>query len=451
MEDLTNGNVRKKLLNFCLPFLGSTVIQAAINLVDLLVVSLFSEKQGGIAGVGIGNQISYLIINAIVGLCVGGSILISQYFGGEKYKEMTKTINSLFSILIIISIIITIIMVFSTNILLRLLKTPEEAMSEAKDYVIYTMLGLIFVYMYNGASCILRGLGDSKRPLIFISIAAIINIGLDFLAIIVLQMGAKGVALATIVSQAFGAFASIIYLYKKRKSFQIGKIHFLLDREKIKEILRIGIPTATQNIIASLSFLALTYIINVIGGENSYYALTASSIAFRINSFAVLPARAMGNAIASMVGQNLGAKEFDRIKSTYKNGFVFVLFVGIIFSFFVFIFAENLYNLFNVENQTLMFGVPYLKSFAIDYSILPFAVCQFGLVDGLGKTKISMITNTLSSIALRLPFAYIMGKFFEFGMIGIGLAIPFSSLISGIVMAFFIKRKVWNKLENFAK
>lgn len=448
MQDLTKGNVARVLLRFSIPLLLSTVIQAVINLSDLMVVALFSERQGIVAGVGLASQVNYLIINAVIGLSVGGSILISQYFGAKSIEEMNKSINTLMTVLLILSVILSVIMTLLSSQIVKLLKTPAEAFNEARDYLMYTMMGLVFIFLYNGISAILRGLGDSIRPLIFIGIAAVINIGLDIVAVAVMGMGAMGVAFATLISQLIGALISGIYLIRKGKEFQLTKFKFLFDKVKVKKLLKIGIPTSIQNTVASLSFIALTYIINITAGNMAVFALAAGGMAFKINSFAVLPSRSMNNSIASMVGQNKGANDYKRIKQTFLYGLLYGLLFGFFFTSVTFLFAKGLLGFFRADITTLSFGIPYVKAFALDYIILPFAVSQYGLVDGLGRTRVSMWVNSITSLGLRVPGAYVMGKVMGLGMTGIGLAIPLTSLVSAIIMFIIIRTSIWKKLKR---
>ena len=448
MLDLTQGNGAGRLLEFSMPVLLSTVVQAVIKLSDLLVISIFAGDSTSVAGVGISAQISYLIINAIVGLTAGASILISQHFGAKDYHNMQNTINTMFSLLVIFALVISAVFFFTASPIIRALQTPQEAFSEARIYLQITMLGSIFIFIYNGISAVLRGMGDSIRPLIFVGISAVINIALDIFAVVVLNMTALGVALATIISQLISAVISGIYLYRKKRKLNIKGFRFSLDKAKIKEILKIGIPTSIQNTIASLSFLALTYIINITFQNNSVYALSAASIVFKINSFAVLPVRSMNTTISAMVGQNKGANDEKRMLSTFKYGLLFSVIFGIIFFIVTFFFAENIFNLFRLDNRTIEYGSPYIKSLVYDYLVLPFAVSQYGLVDGMGKTKVSMWINTISSIFIRVPSAFLFANVFGMGMTGIGLAIPLSSLVSVVIMFLFIRKKLWKKLKS---
>ncbi len=447
MQDLTKGSVTKKLIAFSMPLLVSTVIQAFINLTDLLVVSIFSDRTGIVAGVGITSQVNYLIINAVVGLSSGGSIMISQYFGAKEYSEVSKSINTILTFLIICGAALTALMLFLSKPIVELMRTPEAAFKEARDYLFYTMSGLVFIFVYNGIGAVLRGMGDSIRPLIFISVAAALNIGLDILAVAVLHMGAAGVAIATVISHLVSALISGIYLVKKSKKAGLEKFCLKMHKDKLKRLFKLGIPTSIQNTVASLSFVALTYIINI-SSQEPVAALAAGSMAFKINSFAVLPSRSLNASIAAMVGQNNGAGDKLRIKKTRNTGLIIGIIFGIFFTAATFFFAAPMLKIFKPDTQTLDFGVQYVRSFAIDYVLLPFSVSQYGLTDGLGKTKVSMWVNSISSLLLRVPSALLFGKILGLGIKGIGYAIPLSSLFSAVVMFVYVRKKIAKELRT---
>ncbi|MDD4316098.1 MAG: MATE family efflux transporter, partial [Clostridia bacterium] len=403
-------------------------------------------RAGIVAGVGVSSQMNYLVINAVVGLSAGGSIVISQYFGAKKYVDVSKAVNTLITFLIVCGVALTVVTLLLSDSIIRLLKTPQAAFKEARDYFFYTMSGLVFIFVYNGIGAVLRGLGDSVRPLIFIGIAAALNIGLDVLAVAAMDMGAAGVAVATVVAHFISALISAIYLIKKCKKSRLDKFRFRMEKQKLKELLKTGVPTSIQNTVASLSFVALTYIINISYGD-SVAALAAGSMAFKINSFAVLPSRSLNGSIAAMVGQNKGAGDKARIKNTRNYGLIIGLIFGFIFSAATFFFAESLLKIFNPDTQTLEMGTLYVKSFALDYVILPFSISQYGLTDGLGRTKVSMWVNSVSSLALRVPGAYVMGKLLGWGLKGIGYAIPLSSLFSAVIMFVYVRRNISKELK----
>lgn len=211
-KDLTQGSVTKQLLKFSVPFLLSNLLQALYSVADMVIVGQFCGKSG-ITGVSIGGQINILVTGAALGLAIGGTVLIAQYGGAKKYDDQKSTIGTMTTLYIILSAVLTVIMVLLTKPILRLLKTPDNAFEEAVRYLTICMLGTVFMFLYNAISAILRGMGDSKRPLYFVAIAAAVNVVGDIVLVGPLKMGAAGAAIATISSQGISVILSLIYLF----------------------------------------------------------------------------------------------------------------------------------------------------------------------------------------------------------------------------------------------
>ena len=211
-KDLTQGSVTKQLLKFSVPFLLSNLLQALYSVADMVIVGQFCGKSG-ITGVSIGGQINILVTGAALGLAIGGTVLIAQYGGAKKYDDQKSTIGTMTTLYIILSAVLTVVMALLTKPILRLLKTPDNAFEEAVRYLTICMLGTVFMFLYNAISAILRGMGDSKRPLYFVAIAAAVNVVGDIVLVGPLKMGAAGAAVATISSQGISVILSLIYLF----------------------------------------------------------------------------------------------------------------------------------------------------------------------------------------------------------------------------------------------
>lgn len=252
-KDLTQGSVTKQLLKFSVPFLLSNLLQALYSVADMVIVGQFCGKSG-ITGVSIGGQINILVTGAALGLAIGGTVLIAQYGGAKKYDDQKSTIGTMTTLYIILSAVLTVVMVLLTKPILRLLKTPDNAFEEAVRYLTICMLGTVFMFLYNAISAILRGMGDSKRPLYFVAIAAAVNVVGDIVLVGPLKMGAAGAAVATISSQGISVILSLIYLFSSG-FFSGYKIKdFRIDRQKALSIIKIGLPSSVQQVIVSFSF-----------------------------------------------------------------------------------------------------------------------------------------------------------------------------------------------------
>ena len=309
-KNLTEGNVVKLLIQFALPFMLSNLIQSLYNVADMLIVGHYTGTTG-ISGVNIGGQVTFILTNIIIGLTVGGTVIIGQYLGSGDRNGVKETISTLLTFLLIVGIVVTIIMLILSDKVLWLLQTPEESYQQARDYLDVTLLGTVFIFGYNAFSAILRGFGDSRRPLIFVSIACAINVVLDILFVGVFGMEAKGAAIATVISQAISMFLCIITLIRSDFIFDFKLSSFKFVKERFVTIMRVGIPISIQNVIVNFSFLVLTSIANSMGVNAS----AAVGIVGKYNGFAILPAIAVGSSVSAMVAQNMGAGAIDRAKN----------------------------------------------------------------------------------------------------------------------------------------
>ncbi len=441
-QDLTQGSVAKQLISFSIPFLLSNLLQAFYSVADMIIVGRFSGTNG-ITGVNIGSQINILVTGAAFGLAVGGTVLIAQYGGAKKFDEQRKTIGTLFTVYMILSVLCTATMLLLGTTLLDILKTPAVAYTEAENYYSICMSGLVFMFAYNVISAILRGMGDSKRPLYFVLIATIVNVIGDIILCGPFKMGAAGAAYATVGAQALSVLLSLIYLAKNHFFVGYKKSDFKIDREKLKMLLKLGLPSSVQQVVVSFSFLTLTALVNSL--PTADIASACQGIGGKVNSFAVLPALAMSSAVSSMAGQNIGAGETARAKKTMTTG------MGIAFGISVFVFAivqlfpKPIISLFDTNPEVIAIGSEYLRYIALDYLFVPFVFSMNGLAIGAGYTNFALFNACFSSILVRVPFAYLMVYVFELGFNGIGLATGMASLASIVVGAIFVISGKWKK------
>ena len=378
-KNLTEGSVAKQLILFALPFMLSNLIQTLYNVTDMLIVGIYSGTVG-ISGVNIGGQVTFILTNIIIGLAVGGTVVIGQYLGAGDRKGMRETISTLLTFLLVAGIAFTVIMLILSDKVLNLLQTPKESYQQARNYLDVTLMGTIFIFGYNAFAAILRGLGDSKRPLIFVTIACLTNIFLDLLFVGVYGMEARGAAIATVISQAFSMILCIIYLKRSDFEFDFKLSSFKFYKERFAMLMKIGIPISIQNVIVNFSFLVLTTIANSMGVNAS----AAVGIVGKYNGFAILPAIAVGSSVSAMVAQNMGAGETERAKKTFYTGFTLAFSVTFVAFIFTQMFPEKILSLFDNNPETIAAGVEYIRTFSFDYLIVPATFCLNGLVTGSG-------------------------------------------------------------------
>lgn len=439
-KNLTEGNVAKQLILFALPFMLSNLIQTLYNVTDMLIVGIYSGTVG-ISGVNIGGQVTFILTNIIIGLAVGGTVVIGQYLGAGDRKGMRETISTLLTFLLVAGIAFTVIMLILSDKVLNLLQTPKESYQQARNYLDVTLMGTIFIFGYNAFAAILRGLGDSKRPLIFVTIACLTNIFLDLLFVGVYGMEARGAAIATVISQAFSMILCIIYLKRSDFEFDFKLSSFKFYKERFAMLMKIGIPISIQNVIVNFSFLVLTTIANSMGVNAS----AAVGIVGKYNGFAILPAIAVGSSVSAMVAQNMGAGETERAKKTFYTGFTLAFSVTFVAFIFTQMFPEKILSLFDNNPETIAAGVEYIRTFSFDYLIVPATFCLNGLVTGSGHTVISSICGILSSIGFRVPIAILFGVVLQKGLWGLGLAAPVASFASGLILFIFFVSGKWKK------
>ena len=314
MKDLTTGKEGNKILNFALPMLLGNVFQQMYNIVDSIIVGKVLGDEA-LAAVGANFPFIFALISFVVGIAIGATVIISQYYGAKQMDNVKKTIDTLYIFMFFASVFITTVGILMSGWIFQIIDLPNSVKPMAIEYFKVYAIGFIFFFGFQGTSAILRGLGDSKTPVYFLIISTIMNIALDILFVVVFKWGIEGVAAATVISQA-GAFFTIIWYLNRYHSFMDfspSKMRF--DKSIFKKSLKIGLPSGVQQTFVSLGFLALYRIVNIFGVPT----IAAYTIAMRIDSFAVMPAMNFSAAISTFVGQNIGANKFERLGRGLKS------------------------------------------------------------------------------------------------------------------------------------
>ena len=440
-NNLSKGRVASQLLKFATPFIISNLIQTLYNVVDLVVVGWFGND-ASVAAVNNGSQLTFLATCIAIGLSVGATVLIGQYFGADNREALKKTIGTLLVTLSVLAAVATVLMVLFKDYLLKLIGVPEEAFREASDYLLVTALGTIFIFGYNALSAIMRGMGDSKSPLIFVTVSCVANIILDLLFVAVFNMASLGAAVATVIAQAISVFFCIIYLARNKFIFDFKSLDsYKVDKFNLKVLMKVGLPTMVQQVATSLSFLFLTALANGMGVAAS----SAVGIVGKFNGFAILPAIAVSSAISAMSAQNIGADENGRAVKTMLTGLVLAYSITIPVYIIASLFPSQILSLFGDSSEIIEQGVSYLKYFSLDYLLVPLFFCLNGLFIGSGHTTFSLITNLISSILIRIPVAWFFSSFIGNGMQGLGLGAPCSTAVSCVFVLIFFFTGAWKR------
>ena len=439
-KDLTKGSVTKNLILFSLPFVLSNFIQSLYSVCDMIIIGNFTNVEC-LTGVSNATQLTMLFTNAVIGLAVGGTVLIGQYLGSGIKSEIKRSIGTLFTLLLAIGVALSCISPFICDFVLSLMRVDQSSMPYATSYFITVMSGTVFVFAYNALAGVMRGMGDSRHPMIFVMIAAGVNIGLDLLFVGVWGMAAFGAALATIISQAISVVLCIIYLRRNAFVFDFRPSSFRIDKDKLSKIMKIGFPTMLNNICTSLSFVFLMSMANIISKSGG----GAVGVVGKYNGFAILPAIGVSSAISAMVAQNFGAGDMKRVRKTLLSGMVVAESITLAIFVLTRLFPEEILKLFNSDPEFLELGKDYIASFSFDYIIVPVQFCFSGLFIGSGHTTFALLSGVCSSLLFRIPFCWLLGIALEGGMRGIGAGAPIASVAATAISFVFFLTGKWKK------
>lgn len=446
-QDMTTGKPTKKILLFALPMFLGNIFQQVYNLVDTIVVGRFVGPDA-LAAVGSSFTMMTFITSVIIGLCMGAGVLISQLFGAKETVRMQRAISTSFTFILVITLIIMAITLIFIDPILKLFQTPVQIVEDTKTYLTFIFGGLIFTFLYNFATCLLRAIGDSKTPLYALIAACLINVVLDLVFVIVLHLGVMGAALATVIAQAVSALLGCIYAIKKLSFLQIQKENLIFDREMFRTTARYSVLTSVQQSIMNFGILMVQGLVNTFGAT----AMAAFAAAVKIDSFAYMPVQEFGNAFSTYVAQNVGAEKTDRVKQGVHSAFRTIILFCIVISSVVLIFARQLITIFVSASETAIIdiGAQYLYIVGVFYVLIGFLFMFYGFYRGIGQHSMSIIL-TILSLGTRVALAYLLAPT-PIGLVGIWWAIPIGWAIADLVGFVVYGRGKWTRfVTNYVK
>lgn len=353
-NNLTKGNVLRILFTFSLPFIAANLIQALYGAVDLFVIGRYCSPES-VAAVSTGTQVTQIITSMITGLTLGNTILVGKYTGMQAEEDIKKTIGTTLTIFAAAALILTAAMLLAADPILKLLKTPAPSFDLARTYVKICFCGIFFICGYNAISAILRGYGDSRRPMLFIALSCALNIIGDFALVKGAGLGVAGVALATIGSQAVSMIAAIYTSTADALSSPSCHQNLRIDWKKAKELATVGIPISLQECMVRLSFLYLTSITNRLG----IYAASAVGVASKYDIFAMLPATSIANALTAITAQNYGAGKPERARKSLLAGLTFALAASSLFWLWAQLSPQTMIAVFSQDPAIIKTGIPF--------------------------------------------------------------------------------------------
>ncbi len=442
-SSLIEGNIVSALVKFTIPILLALALQVTYSSVDILIVGNFGSIQD-VSGVGTGSQLMVTLTALCSGLATGVTILLGQMVGrNNKGSYPSIIVNSVYIFLGLSLVSSVLFLVFIEN-LVEVLNTPIEAIQNTKDYIFYSSLGIPMIFFYNLLGSIFRGFGNSKTPLMSVGIACVINIFLDLLFVGVYKMGAGGAAIATIIAQACSVVIIIIYAFiNYKEQLREYKIRWKIDKSRIKEIFKLGVPISIQSGINSASFLLIAVIINKFGVEYS----AGVSLAEKLSSLILLIPLSFMQSLSVFVAQNYGANQLDRAKQGLKYSYIISVSFGIVIAIITFIYGDVLVGLFSDSKSVINLGHEYLKAYCLDVLVVPMYFCFTGYFNGYGKTMFVMIQSLAGGILMRVPLFYIFSLIEPTSLFRMGLAIGLTTIIQDIICVIYYK-KITSKDRN---
>lgn len=436
--DLTEGKVWKVIVRFALPLLVGNLLQQFYNITDSIIVGQFLGKEA-LAAVSASFFIYYFIISLVIGVGSGTTVVISQLFGAKQYQKVQLAFSSFFIFMLVGGIILSIAGIIFAEPVFRLTNTPEEVIPQAVAYFRIYMGGTFLFVTFNSIISILRGVGESVRPMLFILITTVLNIAFDLLFILVFKWGIEGAARATVVSQGIGMCIALAYVNNTHPLLSIKKQDMLFDWKLFKESLKIGLPTSVQQCAIALGLIALLGIVNSFGTNT----LTAYGAAGKIDTIITQAVLTLSGALAAFCGQNIGAGRLDRVKKGVQFTMYTNIALGLLTFAAVYLFGNEMMRIFTKDIDVVAIGKEYLLIIGGFFIVHGALNVYNGALRGAGDTLFPMITSLVCLWLIRIPLAYHLSSWL--GRNGIWWAIGISITIGLIVTFVYYKIGFWKR------
>lgn len=447
-KDFTKGNIVRQLLMFTLPFMASNALQVLYSTIDMVIVG----KYVGTAGLSAVSQSSQ-ILNFATMVCLGfsnaGQVLISQALGAGKRKEINEIIGTLFTLILGLGLFLSCVILLARPWIMDVMNIPTESRDMASDYMIICGGGLVFTAGYNMVSAVLRGMGDSKRPFLFIGIASAVNLILDILFTGILGFEVAGAAWATIIGQAVSFLFSMYFLYRNRDAFgfDFRKESFIPQKKYVKMIAELGTPMAIQSGCINLSMLFVNSMVNNVG----VVASATFGVGVRIDDIVNKISQGLQFAAMPMISQNIAAREQKRAKQVVQYVWLFSFVLMVLFMAVYFVFGRQLFMLFSDDVRVHDMSGTFIKAILWMFPAMAVMRGSNAFIQGIGNAKLSMVLSLLDGVVLRIGLSWLFGivldwEFFGF-VLGYGLA-PYGCAVPGMI--YFLSG-VWQRRRVLAE
>lgn len=426
INDLTQGSVMGRLVRFTLPLMLANALQVCYNLVDMFFVGQFAGTDAQSA-VSIASNVTTLMFFCFMGIAAGGQIYVAQTVGSGRLRELGQIVGNSLTLCVITSLILMLAIPLARPIL-RLINTPESIMDMTVNYLVICTAGNLMVALYNGLCGVLRGMGDSFHPTLFVTIATVVNIVLDYLFVAVIPWGAAGAALATVIGQTVACLFALGYLFIKRSSFgfDFELSAFLLRTRHVRVILRIGAPIALKNIFINLSVIFVNAQINSLG----VIAVAVTGICAKLQSLMQVVSQAMMDGTASMVGQNIGAGKNRQASRVVWDAVLVGLIFAVVLSALFLLLPYQIFGIFSHDQAVVSLARPFMAVCAVNVFAGALMAPTMGLINGVGDTLYNMGVAIADGVVARLALSLLFGYAMSMGALGFFLGNCLAGFVS---------------------
>lgn len=439
--DLTQGSIPKKLVTFALPLMVGNLLQQFYNIADTIIVGKFLGEDA-LAAVGSAYTIMILITSIIIGLCMGSSVYFSMRFGQKDFDGIRQSFFISFVGILIVTVVLNALAYILLNVLIKLMNIPLNIQSMFREYMLVVFAGIFAIFLYNIFSNLLRSVGNSLVPLVFLAVSAVTNVGLDFLFVLHFKLGVVGAAIATVIAQYLSGIGIMLYYFIGGGNLRVNRNDMKWSNAVFKDISRLSAMTCIQQSIMNFGILMVQGLVNSFGTS----VMAAFAAGVKIDTLAYSPVQDFGNAFSSFVAQNYGAEQDDRVKKGVKTAGLMVICFCAAISLLVCLLAKPLMLVFVDADkvEVISIGVKYLRIEGACYIGIGLLFMLYGYYRAINKPLMSIIL-TVISLGVRVALAYILVYFTTLGAVGIWMSIPigwFLADLTGILYGVFTRKTV---------
>lgn len=441
--NLSEGSIIKKLFLFAMPLIASGILQLFFNAADVIVVGKFAGDNA-LAAVGSNSSIINLLINVFMGLSVGANVLVAQFFAGKQEEELRKTVHTAITVSVVCGAFLAVVGFIAARQLLTWMQSPPEVISLSTLYLRIYFLGMPANMAYNFGAAILRGIGDTKRPLYYLTFAGVVNVVLNMILVILFHMDVAGVAIATVVSQIVSAVLVLRCLMKEEGAVRLETQYLGIDKHILVKIIQIGLPAGVQGSLFSLSNVIIQSSVNSFGAT----IVAGNSAAQNVEGFAYIAMNAFSQATVAFVSQNVGAGKYERINRVIVITMLSVCAIGLVFGNALYIFGEPVLGMYSDNPLVIQAGLKRLSIICTTYALCGMMDCMVGALRGLGYSVMPMIVSLLGACAFRMAWIFIffqIDRFHTIDTVYFAYPISWTLTVSVHMICFLVIRKKLKK------